>query len=433
VGHTIRVTVVAVNARGRVSATSAPTRVIASASSTGGLPTTPPGAGSGSNPTGSPPSGNPPPSGGPGAPPPPPAAAAHYLYTVTEGSIGVFDIDNGFAQVGTISLPQTAGHGVRGVTADPASHTLFVSYGSDSGAGGSLLAYDLVNNKVLWKQTYNHGIDSMAITPDGKTIYMPDGELSGDGKWYAINAATGQETGAVIDTGAGTGDNGPHNTIVSLDGQHVYMGDRDLAAAGSHYFYAASTATNTVTQKVGPFKSGIRPFTVNKANTLVYTSVTGFKGFQVGDLTSGKVLYTAPIASGSSSCPNSGASDPSHGVSLSPDGKQLYVIDWPCNGVAVFDVSGVPASAPTQINWIPVHAFNGNQTPCSYDCLGDGWLLHSSDGRYVFVGDSGDVIDTATRTVVAHLNQLYNTRVYLEIDWSGGAPSFTTTRYGLGR
>lgn len=366
---------------------------------------------------------------------PVPSGSAHYLYTATEGSISVFDIDHSFAQVGTISLPQTAGHGIRGVAADPAGHVLYVSYGGDSGGegNGSLLAYDLVNQKVLWTQSYPHGVDSMAITPDGKTIYMPDGELSSTGLWHVVNARTGADTGVSINTGAGTGDNGPHNTIVGPSGQYVYMGDRNLNPGGSNYFYVASTATNLITQKVGPFQSGIRPFTINSSETLVYTSITNLLGFQVGSLTTGKVLDTVNLVHpAGATCNNSGATDPSHGVSLSPDDQQLYVIDYTCNYVHVFDVSGAHASAPVQIAAIPVHAFNPNQSPCSYDCLGDGWLLHSSDGHYVFVGDSGDVIDTTTRTVAAHINQLYQTRVFIEIDWNNGTPTHTTTRSGMG-
>jgi hypothetical protein len=358
---------------------------------------------------------------------------SHYLYTVSEGSINVFDIDHGFNQVGTITSSQTSGNGIRGVAASPSTHLLYVSYGPDSGSGGHLLAYDLLSKQVVWAKTYSHGIDSMAITPDGKTIYMPDGEISSDGKWYVIDAASGNETGVVIDTGVGTGDNGPHNTIVSLDGQNVYMGDRNYASSGSNYFYVASTQTNQVTQKVGPFISGIRPFTINAEKTLVYTSVTGYLGFQVGDLQSGKVLYTVPIVKPSgASCTNSGATDPSHGVSLSPNEKELYVLDYTCNYVHLFDVSNVPAQAPRQVAAIPVTPFDPNQPNCTYDCLGDGWLLHSSDGNYVFVGDSGDIINTVSRSVIGHIQSLYNTRVFIEIDWQNGVPTFTTTRSGLG-
>jgi DNA-binding beta-propeller fold protein YncE len=42
------------------------------------------------------------------------------------------------------------------------------------------------------------------------------------------------------------------------------------------------------------------------------------------------------------------------------------------------------------------------------------------DGRYVFVGDVGDVIDTSTRAVVANLPALYDTRNMIEIDWTDG-------------
>ena len=74
----------------------------------------------------------------------------------------------------------------------------------------------------------------------------------------------------------------------------------------------------------------------------------------------------------------------------------------------------------------------GSETPCLYDCQKEGWVLHSGDGRYVFVGDSGDVINTATRKSIMNLNTLYNTRKYIEIDWSKGVPIFTTSRHGLG-
>ncbi len=51
---------------------------------------------------------------------------------------------------------------------------------------------------------------------------------------------------------------------------------------------------------------------------------------------------------------------------------------------------------------------------------------------YVFVGDSGDIINTATRKSISNLNTLDNTRKYIEIDWANGMPIFTTSRHGLG-
>jgi DNA-binding beta-propeller fold protein YncE len=344
----------------------------------------------------------------------------HYEYVFPDGSMYVHDMDHGHALVKMVSLPTNVG--VRGVVASPATHMLYVSYGGDGGGNGngSLLKYDLLTSTIVWRRDYSHGIDSMAITPDGKTIYMPDGELSPDGTWYVIDANTGNETGTI------NGGSGPHNTIVSLNGKHVYLGGRNY-----RYLEVADTATNRVIKSIGPLQSGVRPFTINGKETTAYMSTTGFLGFQVGDITTGKILYTVPIRG--FSWDGGGPSDPSHGISLSPDEKELYVIDWANSYVHVFDVSNVPASAPRQVADIKLtRSMHHNETPCAYDCLGDGWLQHSRDGRFVYIGDEGDVIDTATRSVVVNLDALYNTRKMLEIDWQNGMPISTTSREGVG-
>jgi DNA-binding beta-propeller fold protein YncE len=344
----------------------------------------------------------------------------HYEYVFPDGSMYVYDMDNGHALVKKVSLPTAAG--VRGVAASPVTHMLYVSYGGDGGGNGngSLLKYDLLTDTVIWKRDYPHGIDSMAIAPDGKTIYMPDGELSPNGTWFVIDANTGDESGTII------GGRGPHNTFVSLNGKHVYLGGRNY-----RYLEVADTATNQVIKRIGPLLSGVRPFTINGKETIAYMSTTGFLGFQVGDITTGRILYTVPIQG--FSWDRRGASDPSHGISLSPDEKELYVIDWANNYVHVFDVSNVPASAPRQVADIRLtRSMHRNETPCAYDCLGDGWLQHSRDGRFVYVGDEGDVINTATRKVVSNLDTLYNTRKMLEIDWQNGLPISTTSREGVG-
>jgi hypothetical protein len=62
----------------------------------------------------------------------------------------------------------------------------------------------------------------------------------------------------------------------------------------------------------------------------------------------------------------------------------------------------------------------------------EGWVLHSRDGKFVYVGNSGDVIDTSLRKVVAYVPGLNISRIYCEIDWQHGAPILTTNRYGVG-
>jgi hypothetical protein len=347
------------------------------------------------------------------------AGTQHYEYVFPDGGMSVYDMDNGHALVKQLSLPTTAG--VRGVAVDPRSHALYVSFGGDGGSNGngSLLKFDLLSNSLVWTKGYSHGIDSFAINPAGTRIYMPDGELSPNGLWYVVNTATGNELGSI------NGGLGPHNTIVSLSGAHVYLGGRNY-----NYLEVADPLSNLVIRKIGPLRNGVRPFTINGTETLALTTATGFLGFQVSSIPTGQVLYTVPVA-GFPCC--GAASAPSHGISLSPDEKEIYLVDSVSSYVHVFDVSGLPSSAPRQVADIKLaHSMSGNESGCAYDCLKDGWVQHSRDGRFVYVGDSGDVISTSSRSVVAYLPALANTRKMLEVDWSNGGPVFTTTRSGLG-
>ena len=76
---------------------------------------------------------------------------------------------------------------------------------------------------------------------------------------------------------------------------------------------------------------------------------------------------------------------------------------------------------------------SGTESGCVYDCGRGGWVQRSVDGRYVFVADSGDVIETATRKVIANLAPLLNTKMSLEIDWENGVPIATSGRTGVGQ
>jgi len=93
----------------------------------------------------------------------------------------------------------------------------------------------------------------------------------------------------------------------------------------------------------------------------------------------------------------------------------------------------VPHRPPRLLANIPLSKpMSGEESPCAYDCARDGWIQHSRDGRFVYVGDSGDVLSARTLRPVAFLPALRNTRKMLEIDWRGGVPAATTSRHGLG-
>jgi DNA-binding beta-propeller fold protein YncE len=334
----------------------------------------------------------------------------HFEYVLSGGALFVYSIDQANRLVQEIALPQVEGD-THGVVASPRTGMLYIAYGNQGPPGGSLLAYDLRRGRVRWTRHYRLGVDSMAMDPAGLRLYMPAGEATQDGTWRIIDARTGRPTGAVIHAGAGA-----HNTIMSADGRFVY-----LAGVDTPYLEVASTASNRVVRRIGPLNPpGVRPFTIDGRRRLSFTTARSFLGFQVGSIRTGRVLYTVGVP-GFSFDPATFGRTPDHGISLSPDGRELYLIDTPNGYVHVFDVRGLPSRAPRDVADIKL----------AHPPPNDGWLQHSRNGRYVYVGRAGDVIDTHTRRIVRHLPPLSATADFLEIDWRRGRPVATTSRYGV--
>ena len=194
------------------------------------------------------------------------------------GGVGilVFDIDKAYAFVKRIPTWTTEegkpAEGVRGIAANAATGRLFVT------TNRRLAAFDLVTDKVVWEQTYEQQCcDRMALSPDGKTLYVPAARAP---KWYVVDAANG----AVIKTIDKEGS--PHNTIYSDDGAHAY-----LASQGRQppFITVTDAKTHTVSRQIGPFGDVVRPFTINGRQTLVFANTNNLLGFEVADLTTGKV------------------------------------------------------------------------------------------------------------------------------------------------
>ncbi|MBI3550179.1 MAG: hypothetical protein HY078_14165 [Elusimicrobia bacterium] len=345
-----------------------------------------------------------------------PAKHLFYVFGDKGGGLFVFDIDAGHKLIKELPLPTR--DAVLGAAVDPAAGMLFLAYGARGEAKnepsgfGSLLKYDLSKDRVVWNREYHHGVDSMAITPDGKTIYLPIGAESADDVWYIIDTSSGDEKGRIHAA------EDPHNTIVSQDGQQVFMG-----GTTDSFLYVADTSTNKVTRRIGPLNTGVRPFAINRDASIVYTIGTKYFGFQTSDAVSGKVLYTTPI-SGFSWEPVHPRKRhlPNHGMSLSPDDKEIWITDKTNAHVHVFDVSKVPASPPVQVASVRLtRPFEKN-----------GWLQLSRDGRFAYVGDQGDVIDTKTRKVVTNLPALRKTKAFLQIDFKDGKCVAATSRHSPG-
>jgi hypothetical protein len=334
---------------------------------------------------------------------------ARYEYVAGVGRLSVYNIANG-SLVGRFALPGVAE--IRGIGASAESGMLYVSYGGFPTGIGHLLEFSLYRRTVMYDRGYRFGIDSFDIGHDGRLIFMPTGENTSGDKWHVLAATTGRVVGAIA---AGRS---PHDTVVGASGQHVFLG-----GASDRYLYEADAHRPwKVIGRVGPLMpggaGGVRPFTINGQDTLAFTTTTRYLGFQVSDVATGRVLYTVPVPG--FSVPPRFRGIPSHGIGLSPDQRYLWLVDRANRAVHEFDVSGLPHRAPVMIATVHV---SGPHLE---------WLNLSRDGRYLFAGDAGNMINTHTRMTVARLGALVDSRYNIEIDWVGPRVCAAYPRESLG-
>jgi len=335
-----------------------------------------------------------------------------YLYVVCPGirnylefggaGILVFDIDHGHKFVKRIATPASSEEkpdNIKGVCACAETKRLYFT------TTKKLYCVDLVTEKTLWETAPDNGTDRMSITPDGKLIYVPSFEKD---TWNVIDASDGKAI-TPIETKSGA-----HNTVVSRDGTRMYLG-----GLKSPLLFVADTKSHQIVQKVGPFAGSIRPFTVNGAKTRAYICVNDCLGFEIGDLVSGQKLHRVEVAGVKPGMVKRHGC-PSHGIGLTPDEKEVWVVDAANQQVHVFDNTAEPPKQKESISL--------REQP--------GWITFSLDGKLAYPS-TGEVIDTATKKIVAALadekgGQVHSEKM-VEIQWKGGQPMATGDQFGVGR
>ena len=325
-----------------------------------------------------------------------------YLYVALPGvgnhfekggdGIVVFDVDHGYKFVKRISLPTLRNRPpelAKGIVASLATRMLYVT------ETNRLIALDLETDKLLWMQAYDGWCcDRPDISPDGQILYVPALDHPA---WNVVSALNGQLI-TVIPAPARS-----HNTVFSPRGDRVYL------VPESPIIFVADARRAQIVGEIGPFSGRVRPIVINGAETLAFASVNGLLGVAVGDLRTGKVIAEARAPSQFPCLTNhhdhKGAC--THGVALTPNEREVWVAD-----VNLF-----------------VHVFDAKSMPPKYDTsiatrTSVGWLSCSIDGRRMYPS-SGDVIDIASKQIVAHLTdengRALESEKLLEVKFAKGA------------
>ena len=116
-------------------------------------------------------------------------------------------------------------------------------------------------------------------------------------------------------------------------------------------------------------------FTINGRQTIVYANVNNLLGFEVADLTTGKVLHRVAVEGlKTENSPVHGT--PSHGIAMTADETEIRVADNTNHFLHIFDATKMPPVQKTRVHL--------RDEP--------GWIAFSLDGRTAFAS-TGDVVD----------------------------------------
>jgi DNA-binding beta-propeller fold protein YncE len=340
------------------------------------------------------------------------AGVKRYLYVATPGirdylgygghGLLVFDMDNNHRFVKRITTrglhPNGKPSNVKGIAVSLPLNSIYAS------TLEGLQRIDLTTEKVVWEKAYEGGCDRMAISPDGRTMYLPSLEK---GFWNVVSCETGDIIKKInVHKRA-------HNTIYGASGNAVYMGD-----IASPWLHIADPKTHELTRKVGPFANYVRPFTITADESLAYITVDSLLGFEVGDIQKGTKIAHIEVEGWERGRVRRHG-NPSHGIGLTPDENEIWLCDGHNMRMHVFS-----AKPPyQQLTTIPVQDMPG-------------WVTFSMDGRYAYPS-SGEVIDVTTRKIVSTLTDEFHNNVasekMVEVQFVGNKPVRAGDQFGVGR
>lgn len=275
------------------------------------------------------------------------------------------------------------GNKPHGVCAPEDGRTLFITIMSTS----TMKIVNTADNKViatipLVSRTSGAQPNQCAATPDGRYVAVP-------------MRVYGKEQSNLGDVDVFSVPQKKIVKVIPLRFPH-----NCFSASSNQFLYCESRATGEVDRlnlKTMSFDENIptgpdpRPFAMAPDGKTLYTALGGFHGFAVVTIHN-KDVQRVPLPGPAEEaiCQKYEPNTPTHGVALSPDGKELWVTSMGNASVYVYNLAAKKWSSPIHTGACP------------------NWISITPGGKYVTVSNCGantvSIISAQAKKVVADIN-----------------------------
>jgi len=297
------------------------------------------------------------------------AAQSGRLYVANSrgGDITVVDLDT-MKVVDDIKV----GSHVHGLAIQADGRRLFTTIETEH----TLKFIDTVSDKVIASVKLTGKPNECAVTPDGKYIVVP----IRDGNSVNIVDVAQQKVVKILPIHV------PHNAFDAGSNRYIYVSSMD-----DHEIDVIDLAKMDYSAHI-PVGGRPRPYVVVPKAHKMYVAVSYLHGFNIVDIPTQRVTRRVAIPAlhpHATLGPYETPDTFTHGLGVTPDGKEVWVTSELDNAMYVYDLrtNKVTARVPTG--------------------TGPNWVAFSPDGKYVCVSNAGSedvsIFDVKTRREVARI------------------------------
>ncbi len=302
--------------------------------------------------------------------------------------------------------------------------------------GDDISVIDLNSLKVVGDIKLGDKVHGAAVEADGRRLFST---VESDNTLRVIDTATGKELARIKLTGR------PNQCAVTPDGKYVVVPIRDIGGAdivdvaqgkvvkvlpanvahnavgyGSNRYVFVSSMEEQAIKKIDLEKmdyaavipvGGIpRPYVVTPDGRTAYVALTHLHGFVIVDVAQKKVVKRVelPIHNHTPKPMSESEGTLTHGLALSPDGRELWVTSLPDGKIYIYDVKANKVTGSVE--------------------TGDGpnWVVFLPNGKDVAVSnadsDSVSIFDVKSRRELARIPVGKTPRRLVATEMPGGTP-----------